>query len=383
MIQLDNTSLARLTVCCVGAAFYGRTNGMLQSDIDLASTYYVKALQALSANLCDPKLWRNPTNVPAAMLLGIYELMVFRHNTGFIKHAGGVSTLIRSRGPDSHKSFPARTYFSMARNAIIADAIVHRKRCYLEDPEWQSVTTTAPAGRIKDGFEVSDIMCRVPGLLEDNESALRELKATGRASPETVAGFRSRIHTFLQDLFIWRWKWQRLHGNLAYEVPVRSSSQLSVDEAGRPIFDTVLYYRSFFPARQLGYYMACIILVLEVAESWGIHDASAQALSSLENIGDRPATAGPLALPHDGTSRQEAAQEILRSVEYYLQGSHRLAGAMHLLTPLRLASLVVTDARQVAWLRRITDRMAGCHGFEFSLRLQDVERFSKDCKPES
>ncbi|MBE7182528.1 MAG: hypothetical protein INR71_15210 [Terriglobus roseus] len=385
MIKLDCTSLAYLTACCVGAAFYGRTHGMLPDDIKAASSYYAQALQALNANLNDSALWRSPTNVPAAMLLGIYELMVFRHNGGFVKHAGGASALIKSRGPDAHKSFPSRTYFAMARTAITADAIVRRKRCFLEEPEWQSITTTVPPGPIKNGFEIADIMCRVPGLLEDHEAARRTLAATGSA-PEVVDTFHHRIHAMLLELFAWRFKWQRLYEGLAYEVPaLETSCRLTVDESGSPLFDTVIFYRSFHPARQLGFYLTCIILILEVAQAWGITHAPAEALAALAGYDSHSASvaAGPLALPHVATSREEAAREILRSVEFYLQGEHRLAGAMHLLTPLRLASLVVTDERQLAWLKRITDRMAECHGFQFSTRLQNAERFSKDWSVDS
>lgn len=376
MINVDSTSLSYLTSCCIGAAFYGRTNGMISEDLKDATVYYAQALRKLNDNLKDPDLWSHPVNVAASMLLGVYELMNFSNSEGFVKHAGGVGTLINLRGAESHLSFPARSYFVMSRMPVITEAIVYRKRCFLSDPKWQYVTTGLPKSPMRDSFELNDLMVRVPGIIADSDEARTSTITSGNPPEEFVRRFKSSVVAILRDLFIWRWAFEERNPGLAYEVPVMNGS-LSVDEHRQPLFDKAIYYNHYHKGRQVGLFMVAVILVLHEAQSWNIMSAPAEALASLANYKKPPAT-GILTLPHDNISPAEAAQEIIRSVEFYLQGEHRLAGGLHLLVPLRMASPLITDPRQQAWLKRVTDKMAHTHGFKMSTRLQNAERFIKD-----
>lgn len=47
---------------------------MAAGDLKAAASYYAKALRQLSHNLKDDQLWKDCVNIPAAFLLGIYEV---------------------------------------------------------------------------------------------------------------------------------------------------------------------------------------------------------------------------------------------------------------------------------------------------------------------
>jgi hypothetical protein len=90
-IDHDRTSVAYKTACCLGAGFFAgnlvppgiflvkskRHAGTHSTSLDRykeGSMWYIKAIQQLNTNLEDPELRKDPANIAASLLLGIYEV---------------------------------------------------------------------------------------------------------------------------------------------------------------------------------------------------------------------------------------------------------------------------------------------------------------------
>jgi hypothetical protein len=60
---------------------------------------------------------------------------------------------------------------------------------------------------------------------------------------------------------------------------------------------------------------------MSLTSSWEVPDAVPLALSTI-SIQGPPMHSNPLTLPHEALSLEEASEEICRSVEYHLLGTH-------------------------------------------------------------
>lgn len=120
-IAADTTTVAYPTACCLGAVMFARSRqeSITTADMRAGALYYGKALHQLNSNLQHPDLCMAPANLAASLLLGVYELAMFKDGSGWLQHAGGVSRLIEMRGPESHKTEPARTYLKINRVPIV------------------------------------------------------------------------------------------------------------------------------------------------------------------------------------------------------------------------------------------------------------------------
>ncbi|KUJ07183.1 uncharacterized protein LY89DRAFT_767020 [Mollisia scopiformis] len=351
-VETDQTSVAYSTACCLGAACFTGQTTILEKD-NAARTWYCKAIQQLNANLQSTNLRNDPSNIAASLLLGIYELAISTDGYGWICHAGGVGRLIEMRGPEAHQRGLGKRYFMVARLSIISQALFTRRRTFLEQEKWKPDSSDEPEIQ-KCNTEIFNIFARIPGILEDSDQS---------TTASTDAHLHDAIVQILADLFAWRWNWEEVHPNFAYETPVTKHG-LATDNQG-PLFPSIISFRIFHQGRQLILYDTALILMLDLVHTLQISNAPALALATLSTH-QIPRATNPLIMPHENISIPETAREILRCIEFHLQGEHIMAGALMLLMPLRVVSAFVEDEREQVWLRGITKRMARECGWRFS-----------------
>ncbi|KAF2120276.1 hypothetical protein BDV96DRAFT_674600 [Lophiotrema nucula] len=165
-LDLDTTSLALPTACCVSALFFSSKRSAATQDVKSAASYYCKALAQLSSNLQDPQRMLAPANIAAVNLLGVYELAAFDNGRGWMAHAGGLARLIATRGPESHLQEPARMYYKICRLQILSQALVMRQRTFLDEPAWSSAVIWQDTPILSTLTQLVDMLAVIPGLLE-------------------------------------------------------------------------------------------------------------------------------------------------------------------------------------------------------------------------
>lgn len=254
------------------------------------------------------------------------------------------------------------------------------QRTFLEEPCWQQVPWSHDPGSKSFRGHFIDIICCIPGLLEDDGRLLElELVSTTTTSTDTCAQDRQHgakkevmelqnsmrervIHLYTKLLHV-RWRWELEHPNCCYEVPVQqNSSVLSVDETtGRPIFETVLFFRSLMQAIEMNFYHSCLLLLHSFARDLNIMDElillhavgiashpSGDAESAY-NEAHGPSSMLPppfsfktnnaLLFPYEAHSDHYATRDILRTADLLLQPKHGPAGAYFFIFPLRIAQV--------------------------------------------
>lgn len=119
----------------LGALHIGRSQG--NDQLGLASReIYGRALHQLIQNLRRPALAVTDDVLGAAILLGAFEMTCSTGHNSWMLHSRGISYLFQARGARAHVQGLGRTLLVSFRGFLVYDALVRRKRCFLEDAEW-------------------------------------------------------------------------------------------------------------------------------------------------------------------------------------------------------------------------------------------------------
>ena len=215
-----STQVSYTAFKCLATTYFGRIQR--QPDVVRKGTaLYGKALRQLRDSIQDMTTAYDCRNVAATIALVHYESIAYTDKYGWIQHAGGTGRLMEMRGPERHQDEPDHTYFLLSRSRIIMQAIMSRKRIFLERPEWQTVPW-AKHPRNKTSIDsLIDIMAFIPGILAEfdrlnrlanlPEGEGRFWHLSGRAlGPEQGAWdvLRDQLIAALQRLEQWRQDWQ-------------------------------------------------------------------------------------------------------------------------------------------------------------------------------
>jgi len=98
--------------------------------------YYGQALHLLNQALQDKKKGTSNETLCAVILLSFYEMFASDNNDSWIRHAGGVSALMRARGPAKHRHGFDRDIYLAYRYTLIIEAFQEDVPCFLAEPAW-------------------------------------------------------------------------------------------------------------------------------------------------------------------------------------------------------------------------------------------------------
>jgi hypothetical protein len=170
----------------------------------------------------------------------------------------------------------------------------------------------------KDPLEsLIDILCNVPGLLEDAENA-RQLSTSAKEDSGTAWAYLvAKCEDNLSTLAEWRDDWEFGLGRCWYEFDSRQSTSLSPDIRG-PRFPTDLYFTNIWRAYEFCTHNALHILLLRLytrATSYA-HDAEHGYQSTTCTSAQSDSLVAELAV------------DICRCINYFFLEEHRYLGAL-------------------------------------------------------
>lgn len=242
---------------------------------------------------------------------------------GLIGHQYGVERLIEAWQPERFQKRQEQTVFDTGRLAVIYIHMDHRKRSFLEQPQWQTV----PWHKDPEGkplfSRLCDRLCLLPGLLEDME----RLQHGENCPSGFVPSLCQNIHAQLHELYVWRAAWEAENG--ACCVSIKNNNP-------EVPFSTVLQFNNLLQAFEVGLYDTILLTLFRMGRI--LMGPNFSPLSSVPATPSR--TNITLLRPADPKTVQDIAREILRIVEYAMLEQHRNAGSFQFLFPLR-ASLEV------------------------------------------
>lgn len=194
-----------------------------------------------------------------------------------------------------------------------------------------------------------------------------------------------KLKSLLQELFRWRWDWERDCDSGVEEVPTNPLNTVVIDNYGNPQFSTCLCY-SDEVTKEIIYYQAILTFLLRMGKLL-FNDRVLDGVEKAETPGlARPLRPSLLLLPSEVHSLEDASTEFYRSMEGHLSaGAEKPAVEFYqLMFPLSLVTLgVEPDSMEEKWTKNIRRRMIGASGFDMWVaRMErDEEQIASLLKP--
>lgn len=337
----------------LSSTFYGRLNHDYLSE-DEGRGHYIGVLKRLGHALGNNE-GRSLDVLVSAMTAGCYEMIASSTFATSLLHTGGVAKLIEARGPRRHCQRFELSILENMRVSIILKGIIDRKHIFLELKEWKTIPWTLyPEGRTMTTW-VEDILCDIPGILEDFDSVFAP-EIPPREYKLRCEKLKVDIELHLRLLFEWRAVWETKYPNCCYE---------QVPQATECPFPTVLHFYDLDVCNGLMLYDSMVLLLVEV----GIQLADT-GFDQTRIAQETTFVHTNLLLNPPGASLYDTAMEICRSVDYHLSPPHENAGAYFIIFPLRKArDELPIGSVEHEWVKLVRDVIAKKSGFMFLLSV--------------
>ncbi|KAK4867049.1 hypothetical protein LT330_007790 [Penicillium expansum] len=333
-------------------------------------SFYAHALQELQTKLLRQDQAMGDDVLVAIICLAIYELIALTQPRAWLSHYQGLARLMSLRGPHRHQSGIAFAMMPTLRSCVIIGYIIERKWCFLEDPAWKTIPWAERGLGSKTPTDLlQDIMCDIPGILQDLSEAVLCHPCDPRKEEFTLE-FIPRALSTLEALHSWRWNWESQFPNSTFiTTPIEYISSDSISLPPSP-FKSVIWFQHPHRGVELIVYNAIRLILMQALQIAGADLDNIQ----VEDFSD------PL-LPMQG-NRNDIAIEICRTVDYHLQYL-KSTGAFMLLFPLNVAYVHLdrksTEIR--GWLERVMADVADSHGLEVG-RSENMLRKPADMRAE-
>jgi hypothetical protein len=166
-----------------------------------------------------------------------------------------------------------------------------------------------------------------------------------------------------------------------------------VDDAGEPLFQTVLFFRCMERAMEILSFDAMFLVLYNILSLTGADALSVstrrRTMPPNPNVSPIPPVfapvrrntstiTNPLILPGQCGSLDDLAREICRLVDYCLHGKYDSLGAFTLLFPLRVAYKTLLHERTIIrWLERMSRDIADSRGFGIGIHILNQPNVSR------
>lgn len=178
--------------------------GLVHNDprfLRAGTASYSRALRALASELSDISSAKSDEVLACAIGLAIFEKYACSGPDSWIRHAAGVKSLMRLRGPKAHLHGYSQAMYLAYRNFFITAALITGEECFLEEPEWQELDELLVALDAKqpDSSVYTDIVERgfreivkAPGYVKRaRETLVLPPKKRAAAQPELLQNIQA------------------------------------------------------------------------------------------------------------------------------------------------------------------------------------------------
>jgi hypothetical protein len=253
--------------------------------------------------------------------------------------------------PTQHKVSHRHVQERLTETAQIIVSLITKSRTFLEQAEWLSEPWTICGSENKSAQNrLVDILVHIPGFLQDQA----QLDQT--PSEHFRLDLIQRIEYQISKAHNWRWQWEEMNPEVAWEVEPNTLPSDQVLTARRPI-RKVLCFSSFSKAAELCLYNAVILFLLGLL--WTLKPPGRDSPEAVR------LSQSSLYLPGDTDSLMEPAVEICRAFEYQLLNvKHSHDSALFWLFPLGMASRALEDNLEyLAWIKDMLDKSQVTRGY--------------------
>ena len=168
-----------------------------------AQLHYGRALRLLNDALQDPARGLASETLGSTILLSIFEMFTSASNSNWIRHADGVGTLMKLRGPHMHRTGVDREMFLAYRRTLLSQATQTGQRTFLNDYQWRLLSRNIHDDIRKSGvfgdvvkseiFGVDQLLFLETTTLCDLSHDLGHVHSLAQMTGEDPAAFYSRL----------------------------------------------------------------------------------------------------------------------------------------------------------------------------------------------
>ncbi|KAK1146177.1 Calcium-binding protein NCS-1 [Aspergillus melleus] len=153
---------------------------------------YLRSLRGLAILLSSPTTAASDECLATAISLAIYEKHHCTESDAWLRHAAGIRTLLKLRGPAAHVHGFGRALYLAYRHFLITHALISGEPCFLEMPEWRAVNEqiVADNAKLPDSSLYTDVIERaslvviqIPGHVQQ----VREMQKMECTKEQTTA----------------------------------------------------------------------------------------------------------------------------------------------------------------------------------------------------
>lgn len=236
--------------------------------------------------------------------------------------------------------------------------LAQRKRCFLEQLDWQTVPWQGSVPQRSYLSLVTDIFCDIPGLMED-VTLLRSNSSQGINGVLTRVSLKDKLICRVKRLEDLMQRWDSDNPFSCWELPPQPNCSVVLDDGKHP-FQTILHYMNAERAIEVINFNAVSILLYSLCDEVGL---SEEQVSVAAKAPDHGPYANPILRPSHGSMYSHAI-EICRSMDYMAGitiGSH---SALEAMVPLSVAYPHVANLPNLKfWLQRVLRHISELRGF--------------------
>ncbi|KAL4940442.1 hypothetical protein BDV06DRAFT_196658 [Aspergillus oleicola] len=168
--------------------------GFLHDDsryLQASQSFYHRALRGLANLLTTEGTAKSDEVLATAITLAVFEKHNCSSPDAWLRHAAGIRTLMKIRGPKAHLQGFGRAMYIVYRNFLITAALLEGEACFLEEPEWRELNEEIAAenAKLPTSSLYTDVVERgflevikVPGLVKQTRQLkTKSLKERGKS----------------------------------------------------------------------------------------------------------------------------------------------------------------------------------------------------------
>ncbi|KAL4926406.1 uncharacterized protein BDV17DRAFT_283345 [Aspergillus undulatus] len=126
--------------------------GFLHNDsryLEASQSLYHKSLRGLANLLANEGTAKSDEALATAITLAVFEKHNCSSPDAWLRHAAGIRTLMKLRGPKAHLEGFGRAMYIVYRNFLITASLLEGEACFLEEPEWRELNEQIAAENAK------------------------------------------------------------------------------------------------------------------------------------------------------------------------------------------------------------------------------------------
>lgn len=194
--------------------------GLIHNDsrfLEAGTSSYLRALRGLAGVLSDASKAKSDEVLASAIGLAIFEKYACTSPDSWLRHAAGIKSLMRLRGPEAHLHAYGQAMYLGYRQFFITAALITGEECFLQEPEWQALSEqlVAENAKLPDSSVYTDIVERGFREMVKTPGYVKRMRETLALPPKKQVSARSRL---LQNIQASRAALRGVHTELGVSI---------------------------------------------------------------------------------------------------------------------------------------------------------------------